>query len=303
MLWILAGPTASGKSALALELSALLPLEIVSADSMQVYRGMDIGTAKPSAGERARVPHHLIDVCDPDGSYDVCRFAQEALTAIADIRRRGKMPLVVGGTGLYIRALTHGIADQLPRDAGLRESLERQSVAELQEELSSMGEHGLNASDFHNKRRLIRAVEICRLTGQSLVAARPRQEWKTPREPYRLFFLNRPSGELHRRIEQRVEAMFAAGLEEECRRLLERFPAKNPTAFQALGYRQVAGLLAGEMTREQCVALVKIRTRQFARRQEQWFRRESALEKISPGSETDPGRIVEYLKKRIQADA
>ena len=274
---VLAGPTAAGKSAIALRLAERLGGEIVSVDSMQVYRGLDLGTAKPSAADRARVPHHLIDVVEPSEPFDAARFAELARQAIADIVARGRLPILCGGTGLYFKAVLEGLVPAPPADAGLRSELKATPLETLLAELASRDRETYERIDRKNPRRVIRAVEILRLTGKPPAPPRPREERAaTPAMPA-AFCLTRTPEDLHRRIEQRVDGMFRDGLVTETQRLLERGLADNPTAMQALGYRQVVEHLGGERSLADTIELVKLRSRQFAKRQLTWFRGQMRL--------------------------
>lgn len=273
--FFLAGATAVGKSAVALELAERLGGEIISVDSMQVYAGLDLGTAKPTAAERARVPHHLIDVVDLTDRFDAARFVREATEAAAALQARGRVPVFCGGTGLYFQALLGGLGEAPPADPNLRGELERLPLAALLDELAQRDPVTFERIDRQNPRRVIRAIEVIRLTGRPFSAQRagwgnagattgPKPGWVC---------LSREPAELRRRIEQRVDAMFAAGLVEETRRLLARGLAQNPAAMQALGYRQVVEHLQGARDLTATIALVKQKTWQFARRQATWFRR------------------------------
>jgi tRNA dimethylallyltransferase len=280
----LAGPTAVGKSDVALELALLLDAEIVSVDSMQVYRGLDLGTAKPSPADRARVLHHLIDVVDLDRGFDAAQFRDQANAAVRDIRARGRRPILCGGTGLYFRALFNGLDASPPPDPILRAQLEARSLPDLLNELAVRDPAAPTHIDRLNLRRVRRALEIVILTGQPL-RAQPLTEpaapptsgvQRTPSDPEwadaRCVVLARPAAELRGRIESRVEAMFANGLVAETAALLDRGLEANRTAAQALGYRQVIDHLRGQHTLPDTIALVKRKTWQFARRQNTWFR-------------------------------
>ena len=289
----LVGPTAVGKSAVALELARSLDAEIVSADSMQVYRGMDIGTAKPTAKERAAVPHHLIDVCDANEPFDVKRFVDLASSIISSIRSRGKTPLIVGGTGLYVRALRHGLFEGPSRNPKLRERLEKMSAAELFDELQRVDPRTAKTIDRHNPRRLVRALEVFHATG------RPIRDFQTQSpitdHPSPIFGLNRLRKDLYERIERRIDAQIAAGWVEEVQRLLKHGLEKNPTAMQAAGYRELAAHLRGELSLDEAVALIKTRTRQLARRQLTWFRREPQLDWIEIGRDESPTETAKHI--------
>jgi tRNA dimethylallyltransferase len=271
----LAGPTAVGKSALALALAEQRGGEIISVDSMQVYRGLDIGTAKPTTAERARVPHHLIDVADLTKAFDAAKFVALAQQAVTEIQSRGGVPIFCGGTGLYFKAYLEGLGAAPPSDEKLRAELEATPLAELLRELEQRDPVTFAKIDRHNPRRVIRALEVIRLTGQPF--SMQRAEWRraprpTPHAP-RFFCLSRPAADLHARINLRVDEMFAAGLVEETRQLLQLGLEQNRTAMQAIGYRQVVEHLRGERSLPETVELVKIKTRQYAKRQLMWFRK------------------------------
>lgn len=266
------GPTASGKSALALDLADRLDGEIISVDCMQVYRGMDIGTAKPGREERARTPHHLVDVLDLREGFDAARFVRLAREAESGIRQRGRTPVYCGGTGLYFKALLFGL-DEAPRsDAALREELARSDLHELLHELRSRDPEHFAVVDRNNRRRVERAIEVIRLTGRPCSASRTRWSDATSLGGEFVICLEHEPAELRQRIEHRVDAMFDAGLVEETDRLLREGLRENQTAMQAIGYRQVVEHLGGERSFEETVALVKNRTKGFARRQRTWFR-------------------------------
>jgi tRNA dimethylallyltransferase len=265
---LLAGPTAVGKSEVALILAERLDAEIASVDSMQVYRGMDIGTAKPDPAERVRVHHHLIDVAELTVEFSVAQFVQLASGALADIQERGRCVILCGGTGLYFKALLEGMGTTPPPDAALRKKLEAMPLPELLLELERADPATYAVMDRKNPRRVIRAVEIIRLSGKpvsSQIAA-----WS--REKPGLIVLSRSPEDMRARIEQRVDEMFRRGLVAETERLLQHGLDGNKTARQALGYRQVIEHLRGQRSLEETIEQVKTRTRQFAKRQMTWFR-------------------------------
>lgn len=277
---LLAGPTAAGKSEIALALAEKIGGEIVSVDSMQVYRGLDIGTAKPTAAERARVRHHLIDVVELTESFDAARFAALAAGAIEDIRRRQRVPILCGGTGLYFNALLKGLGNAPPADPAVRAQLEARPLEELLRELAERDPATYERIDRQNPRRIIRALEVIRLTGRPFSAQRADWSAPSPVLPVVGFGLFRASDCLRARIDARVEAMFKGGLVEETRELLKGGLAENRMAARALGYRQVIDHLEGKSTLPETMALVKSRTRQFAKRQMTWFKRQMELEWI-----------------------
>ncbi len=276
-----AGPTAAGKSAVALELAGLLNGEIISVDSMQVYRGLDIGTAKPSPADQARVPHHLIDVAGLNQAFDAARFVALARVAVDGIRARGRVPIFCGGTGFYFKAWLDGLGTAPPSDARIRAELEAVPLEILLTELQQRDPATFEKIDRKNPRRIVRALEVIRITGRPF--SEQQSDWQEPKPATNgiLVGLTRPAGELAERIYQRVDAMFASGLVAETEALLKQGLAENPTAMQALGYRQVVEHLRGQRPLAETIELVKIRTRQFAKRQLTWFRRQMRLDWIS----------------------
>ncbi|MGO9535595.1 MAG: tRNA (adenosine(37)-N6)-dimethylallyltransferase MiaA [Limisphaerales bacterium] len=316
---LLAGPTATGKSEIALRLAEQLGGEIISADSMQVYRGLDIGTAKPSPADRARVPHHLVDILDLTESFDAAQFTRLAHRAVAEIQSCGHVPVLCGGTGLYFKAFLEGLGDAPSADAKLRAELETMPLEKLLAELCERDPAAYEKIDRQNPRRVIRAVEVIRLTGKPFSAQQsrwgeiPGKPWRallrqcpdSPKKqgsdealPSRNFFFvfTRSSSDLHARINARVDAMFRRGLVDETRELLKRGLAENKTAMQAIGYRQVVEHLRGERSLAETIELVKIRTRQFARRQLTWFRAQKNLEWI----ELQPDESLEHCVQKIR---
>lgn len=299
------GPTAVGKSAVALALAEKLDGEIISVDSMQVYRGLDIGTAKPSAAERARVPHHLIDVAELHEAFDAAKFVTLAQQAVKEIQARGRVPIFCGGTGLYFKAYLDGLGEAPPSDEKLRAELEAAPLAELLHELEQSDPATFAKIDRNNPRRVVRAVEVIRLTGKPFSAQRAR--WgETPdepnaadgsrgRSPHQFFCLSRAAVDLHARINLRVDEMFSQGLVEETRRLLPQGLEQNKTAMQAIGYRQVVEHLRGERSLAETIELVKIKTRQYAKRQGTWFRKYAPAEWIELAPTDTVNAIVSRL--------
>ena len=275
---VLAGPTASGKTELAVSLALRLNGEIVSADSRQVYRLLDAATAKPSAEMRARVPHHLLDVADPSEAYDAARFAREAAAAIADIRRRGKLAIVCGGTGLYIRALTEGLSPMPPRDEAVRarltETAEREGRAALHARLAKADAQAAAAIPAGNIQRVIRALEVIELTGRPVSAS-----WSEPRSggetPDAILCLDVPNELLRARIEKRAAAMWPALLAEVRALVPSRFHGDEP-GFTSLGYREAISVLRGEFSSEDGLAAMIRATHAYAKRQRTWFRHQLA---------------------------
>ena len=291
----LAGPTAVGKSEIALLLAEKIGGEIISVDSMQVYRGLDIGTAKPSAEECTRVPHHLIDVVDISEPFDAAKFVELAGAAVTEIQSRGHVPVFCGGTGLYFKAFLEGLGEAPSADEKLRAELEAIPLPELLAELAERDPVTYEKIDRKNPRRVIRAVEVIRLTGRPF--SQQKAEWKAEgrRQKAEIFAFARETADLRARIDARVDAMFARGLVEETRQLLERGLLENKTAMQALGYRQVVQHLRGEHTLPETIELVKIKTRQFAKRQMTWFKRQLNLQWIDLGPNQAFAAIVEKI--------
>lgn len=273
------GPTACGKTSLALALAERLECEIISADSMQVYRGLDIGTAKPSTAELARVPHHLIDVAEPDEDFSVARYQALGREAIARVAARGRLPVVVGGTALYVRALLRDYDFAAPgADPELRRVLAREAVdhgvARLRAELERVDARAAARIHPNDLRRTIRALEVWRLTGQPLSAT-----WRSGRLLYHalLVGIDLDREVLYRRIDARVDHMVRRGLVDEVRALVARGFGPWLISGQALGYKEIVEHLAGRATLEDAVALIKQATRNYAKRQLTWFRREPGL--------------------------
>lgn len=278
----LVGPTASGKSVLALHAAERLrDVEIVSIDSMQVYRGMDVGTAKATAAERAAVPHHMIDVAEPGEDFSVARFQAEARAAVTDIERRGRRALLVGGTGLYVQAVIDDLrfpGEDLVLRAELEASTEApEGVAEAYGELEQLDPIAAARIDPHNARRIVRALEVIRLTGERFssfgagVAA-----FGTTTFPVLLTGLWLPRAVLAKRIESRMQAMRHSGFVDEVAALAAG-PGLSRTARQAIGYREVLEHLDGTTDVDEAFAMTGRRTRSFARRQRMWFRRDPRI--------------------------
>jgi tRNA dimethylallyltransferase len=276
---ILTGPTASGKTAIALELARRHPgrIELVNADSMVVYRGMDIGTAKPTRAELAEIPHHLVDVRDPDQPFTAGEFVREAHAAIQDVHSRGKLALIVGGTGFYLKALLYGLWEGPAADLALRARLEAIEPARLHERLMTVDPVSALRIGAADRYRLVRAIELLELTGRTpteLQAAQPER----PDPRFELLIIDRASDELESRIAQRTSQMIQEGLVEETRALRERYPGAR--ALSAVGYRETCAFLDGITPTGRKISPgtagledeIRLATRQLVKRQRTWFR-------------------------------
>jgi tRNA dimethylallyltransferase len=270
----LVGPTAVGKTAMAIRLGQRLKIEVVSADSRQIYRGLDIGTAKPTAQERQRVPHHLIDIVEPDETLTLAQYQALAGNAINDIQQRGCLPLLVGGTGQYVRAVLEGWqVPQVPPDPHLRQRLEQEAKAlgsqAFHERLRAVDPVAADAIDPRNVRRVIRALEVYQKTGRPISELQRKEP-----PPYRVLQigLTLPRAELYRRIDSRIDQMLEKGLVEEVRSLLAQGYSADLPAMSSLGYRQITSYLRGESTLDEAARQIKRETRRFVRQQYVWFR-------------------------------
>jgi tRNA dimethylallyltransferase len=278
-LLVVVGPTASGKTELAIELAERLGGEIVSADSVQIYRYFDIGTGKPSADERARSPHHLIDALEPLEPMDAGRWVERAEAALLDVRSRGRFPIVCGGSFLWVRALLHGLVEAPPADPAVRarhrELAEREGRVALHARLAEVDEASARRLAPNDFVRVSRALEVHELTGTTLSAIQERHGFRTVRHPARLIGLRRSPAELDERIAERVRIMLASGFVEEVQALLERGYGES-RAMGSVGYRQIQGALAANTAsdREALSDSIRRATRVFARRQRTWLRRE-----------------------------
>ncbi|MGE0397531.1 MAG: tRNA (adenosine(37)-N6)-dimethylallyltransferase MiaA [Kofleriaceae bacterium] len=281
-LVVIVGPTGAGKTRLSLELAARTNGEVISADSQQVYIGMDIGTGKVSAAERARVPHHLLDVVEPDQEMTAARFIELADAAIADVAARGKSVIVCGGTGLYVRALLLGLFEGPPASMELRAELteraDREGTAALHAELARVDAAAAQRIDANDRKRIIRALEVYRLTGETMSAHQARHDHKTMplRYPVRIVGLAPEREDLYRAIDARVDQMIAEGLEREVAALRERGYAPPLRSQQAIGYAELHDLVEGRVTRDRAIELIKRNSRHYARRQLSWYRAPSS---------------------------
>jgi tRNA dimethylallyltransferase len=299
--WFLTGATAVGKTAVGIALAQRSGAEIISLDSMAIYRGMDIGTAKPSADQRSTVAHHLLDIVEPSTEFSVAQYVDAVSATVAEIRSRGKEPLFVGGTPLYLKSLLRGLFDGPPADWQVRQ--------EIEQELAHVGQAALYdrllqidpvaASHIHpnDKRRLIRALEVHRATGQPISHQQLQFEEGRAADECRVFVLRRPREELHQRIKERVRSMVGAGLVDEVRQLT-LIGELGRTARQAVGYREALAYLAGEYDHDEMVARITYRTRRFAKRQGTWFRSLSECRFVDIAGEVNASAVAAEISHR-----
>jgi len=292
-LFFITGPTGVGKTGIAAEVAARCQGEIIGADAFQIYTGMDILTAKPSLKLREKIPHHLVDLVSKTQNFDVAQYLGKATQAVQEITLRGRLPIIVGGTGLYVRALTHGLSDLPGTNPELRAKLEECSLEELQERLKSHDPACAAVIDLKNRRRLIRALEVCELTGRPFSSFR--NEWNQPSGPVSGVFLTRDRKDLNARIERRVLQMMRDGLLEEVRAL----PDCSGTAGQAIGLREARACLEGRISPDECIAQIQRATRNYAKRQITWFKRETAFEPLNLSGFSDPTQVVQQIVKKV----
>ncbi|MFL6501757.1 MAG: tRNA (adenosine(37)-N6)-dimethylallyltransferase MiaA [Candidatus Udaeobacter sp.] len=302
------GPTATGKSELAADIAGEIDAEIVSADAFQIYRGLDLLTAKPDASTLAKAPHHLIGTVSMTEEMNAEKCRRLASHAIDEINSRCKLAIVVGGSGLYIKALTHGLAALPESDPDLREKLNTASLDDLRSQLVELDPETARKIDLKNRRRVVRALEICLLSGKS--ASAQREQWTgdagileatqtgLSASPATGVFVFRDREELYERINQRVEMMFERGVIEEVRTATEI----SATASQMIGLRQIRELLAGKKPLPQCVAEVQQATRRYAKRQLTWFRRQTNFSPLNLSSLTH-NEAVKWISLRILSEA
>ena len=291
-VFVVAGPTASGKTSVAIELAAELDGEVVGADSMQVYRYLDIGTDKPTADELGGVAHHMIDLVDPDEEYDAARFVDDADEAIADVQRRGRRAIVAGGTGLYLRALLHGLQGAPGPDPAVRAELssraEREGWPALHQELSLVDPETAERLHVNDGVRILRALEVFRQTGEPISSWQRRHRFAECRYSAMVVAIERPREQLNSRIDRRIDEMMERGFLDEVRGLLARGYGPELKPMMGLGYRRMCEHLAGELTLGEAVAKTRSDTRRLARRQRTWFRDDDEIDWVSP----DRGEVL-----------
>lgn len=291
-VFFIVGPTATGKSEIATEVAQACDGEIVGADAFQMYAGLELLTAKPDPQLRARVRHHLVGTVPITGGLNAEHFRSAALAAIADIQTRAKPAFVVGGSGLYVKSLTHGLSRLPAADAKIRAEFDTRTTPELVAQLEQLDAPTAATIDRNNRRRVVRALEIC------LLAGRPASELRNQQPPERApagVCLLRDRDELYERIDARVERMFADGVVEEVRSLGEA----GPTASKTLGFEQIRELLAGSISQAECIAAIQQATRRYAKRQLTWFARQTNFEPLNL-SRTSFGEAVEWITRRAR---
>ena len=304
-LLVIVGPTGVGKTAVAARLAAALPLEAVNADSRQVYRGMDIGTGKPTVDERAMLPHHLIDVVNPDERYHAARFRVEALRALAEIRARGRLPVVVGGTGLYVRSLLKGLEPAPPADPTLRGELERYArahgAAALHGRLAALDPEAAQRLHPNDRVRIVRAIEILTRHGTRDPGAEAIADWRRGVTAWHLLMVGlRQSREaLRRRLAERARGMVARGMMEEVRRLLEAGYDESLPAMGGIGYGQFAAVVRGRLTGEEALRLMIRDTVRYAKRQMTWFAQDPEIRWIDVDAAGGVDGAAESILKLI----
>jgi tRNA dimethylallyltransferase len=303
-LVVLVGPTAVGKSEVAVRLAQALDTDVLTADSRQVYRGMDIATDKPTVEQRRGVPHRLIDLVDPRESFNAGHYRRQAIQDIERLYGERRLPLVVGGTGLYVRTLIHGLCDAPLADQAYRSLLLQEARTRgehfLHDALKTVDPELARRLHPHDEVKIVRALEVHHLSGRRL--SETHRQHRFSEQPFSVLMigLNREREQLYRRIDERVDGMFARGLVQETERLLAEGYGRELGAMKGLGYRQVAGYLAGEYDQAEAIRLVKRDTRRFAKRQLTWFRKESELRWWFLDSQTGPEAVAERLFETIQ---
>lgn len=299
---VIVGPTASGKTAVSIELAKKINGEIISADSMQIYKEMNIGSAKPTEDEKQGIYHHMIDVVEPTETFSVAKYKEMAEKCIEKILARGKVPIVVGGTGLYVSTLTSGIEfsnienDLKYRDELTKLSLEENGVDVLFEKLKSVDQEAAKVIDKNNVRRVIRALEIYKVTGKTKTQV-DKESLKELKYDYRIFGMQWDRKELYERINKRVDIMIDMGLVEEVRRINEK--GISSTAIQGLGYKEIIEYINNEVTLDEAIEKIKQETRKYAKRQMTWFRKDKTIVWLDAKNRDE---VVDYIYKNIREE-
>ncbi|HEX9742366.1 MAG TPA: tRNA (adenosine(37)-N6)-dimethylallyltransferase MiaA [Nitrospiraceae bacterium] len=303
-LVVIVGPTAAGKSQIAILVAKALGTEVLTADSRQVYRGMDIGTDKPTAAERQGVPHRLIDLVDPDQPFNTGEFRRQAVTEIARLHHEGRVPLLVGGTGLYVRTVLRGLWEGPPADWEFRRSLEREAGVKgadwLYRRLVQVDPESARRLHPNDRVKIVRALEVHHLLGRPLSEEHKRHAFAdTPFVPL-LIGLTRERTALYRRVDDRVELELAKGLVEETKQLMDRGYGRQLGSMKGLGYKQMAGYLAGDYDYDEAVRRLKRDTRRFAKRQMTWFRKEPGMQWRSIEDTESPAQVAERIVGEVR---
>ena len=283
---VICGPTASGKTALSIELAKKINGEIISSDSMQIYKDMDIGTAKPSKGEMQGIKHYMLDLVEPDKRYSVADFKKDAEKAIEDILTKGKVPIVVGGTGLYVDSLIYGIEYQeLQFDEKYRKELEERVFNEgleiLYNEAKQIDPQAMEKISHNDKKRILRVLEIYKATGKTKTEQEAESRKNGVKYDYKVFAINMDREKLYERINKRVDIMIEQGLIQEVENLLKKYTV-FPTSMQGLGYKEVVEYLQGNISKEEMIEKIKMETRRYAKRQITWFKKNKETIWIGP---------------------
>lgn len=293
---VICGPTASGKTALSIQLAKKINGEIISSDSMQIYKYMDIGTAKPSKEEMQEIPHHLIDFIEPNQRYSVAEFKKDAETAIEEILKKGKTPIIVGGTGLYVDSLIYGIEYQdIQLDEKYRNELEErvtnEGLEKLYEEAQQIDPKAMEKISQNDKKRILRILEIYKATGKTKTQQEIESRKNGVKYDYKVFAINLEREILYERINKRVDLMIEKGLIQEVEQLLQKYD-EFPTAMQGLGYKEVVEFLQGKINKEEMIEKLKMETRRYAKRQITWFKKNKETIWIGP---QDLQRILDEI--------
>ena len=306
-LIILAGPTASGKTSVSIDLAKRLNGEIISADSMQVYKYMDVGTAKISRGEMCGIKHHLIDVLDPKEDFNIVKFQNMVKIAIKEITKRGHLPMIVGGTGFYIQSIIYDIDfDNEEDNTSIREEIEREyeslGADYMYERLKKID--SISAQNIHknNKKRIIRAIEYFMINNAPISSHNETQRNKTSPYDFRFFVLNPPRDILYERINQRVDIMVEKGLLKEVKSLKQMGLSKHNISMQGIGYKEIIEYLEGDVSLETAIENIKQNTRHMAKRQVTWFKREKDVIYIDPYSFENNEKMVDYMIEKINTE-
>ncbi|MBA7606505.1 tRNA dimethylallyltransferase [subsurface metagenome] len=297
---MIVGPTAVGKSEVAIELAKRIKGEIISCDSRQVYKYLNIGTAKPTKEERKKIPHHLIDIIEPDEEFNAFLYARRAHRAISRIHRKKKIPILVGGAGLYVRAVIDGIFPGAGKNKEIRKRLEKFSSNQLYKKLRKIDPLAASRLHPHDKVRIVRALEVYELTGQPISTLQEISKGRKPNYDLTMIGLKRRREELYQRINQRVEKMIEEGLVKEVKGLLKKGFSKNLIALKGLDYKEIIGYLDGEYDLKEAIRLLKRNSRRFAKRQLTWFNQDKRIHWIEIRKENSASKVTSQIAKMLE---